>query len=205
MDPWIEQEGIWVDFHAAFIPALRRQLAQQVLPRYIVLMEEQASQNEGGERRPNLEIRDGATRQPVTVVELLNPSNKRRGEDRGKDLDRRRAVLRGTAHFVEIDLLRGDSPMPLIDRPRCDYSVLVSRAERRPEVDFWPIDLRDRLPVVPIPLRSPDGDARVDLKAALDQVYDDAGYAHFIYQGTPSPPLSPDDAKWAASFLPATS
>jgi len=138
-------------------------------------------------------------------VELLSPSNKRPGEDRGKYLDKRRAVLEGRAHLVEIDLLRRDRMLPLEDRPGGDYSVLVSRADRRPAVDFWPIDLRDCLPIVPIPLRSPDGDATVDLKAALDQVYDDAGYAHFIYQGSPSPPLSSDNARWAASFLPAPS
>jgi len=95
--------------------------------------------------------------------------------------------------------------MPFDDRPECVYSVLVSRAERRPVVDFWPIDIRDRLPVVPIPLWSPDGDARVDLQAALDRVCDDAGYVHFIYQGNPNPALAPGDAEWAGSFLPASS
>jgi hypothetical protein len=245
MNPWIEQEGVWFDFHAAYIPAIRRLLAQQVLPKYIVLMEEQVSileppastprsirpdlaitrpesgwesrgalavaeieapshprlPDEDVERQPYLEIRDRLSRELVTVIELLSPSNKRPGEDRGKYLNKRRIILRGTAHLVEIDLLRGSPPMPLDDRPDCAYSVLVSRAERRPVVDFWPIGLRDRLPIVPIPLRPPDGDARVDLQAALDQVYDDAGYSHFISQGTPGPALPPDDAEWAASFL----
>ncbi len=41
MNPWIEQVGLWRDFHVAFAPALHRQLAQQVPPKYIVLMEEQ--------------------------------------------------------------------------------------------------------------------------------------------------------------------
>ena len=41
MNPWIEQDGLWPDFHVAFVPALRRQLAGQVLPKYIVLLEEQ--------------------------------------------------------------------------------------------------------------------------------------------------------------------
>ncbi len=112
-------------------------------------------------------------------------------------------MLKSTAHLVEIDLLRGHEPMPLDGRPECTYSVLVSRAERRPVVDFWPIGLRERLPVVPVPLRSPDGDAQVDLQEALNQVYDDAGYAHFIYSGLPDPPLGAEDAEWARQFLPA--
>ncbi len=52
--------------------------------------------------------------------------------------------------------------MPPDDQPECHYSVLVSRAERRPAVEFWPIRLRDRLPLIPIPLRGPDEDARLD-------------------------------------------
>ena len=44
-------------------------------------------------------------------------------------------------------------------RPECDYSVMVSRAEKRRAADFWPIRLRDRLPVIPIPLRPPDAAA----------------------------------------------
>jgi hypothetical protein len=58
--------------------------------------------------------------------------------------------------------------------------------------------------VIPVPLRAPDGDVRLDLREALDQVYDEAGYAHFIYDGAPDPPLSARDAEWAWQFLPRT-
>jgi hypothetical protein len=243
MNPWIEQDMIWPDFHVALVPVIRRQVARQVLPKYIVLMEEQiyihelppeparsirpdvAVTRRSGipaaaamgvaeleapvhptlpaediERLPFLEIRDRLSRELVTVIELLSPSNQRRGDDRATYLDKRRAVLKSTAHLVEIDLLRGHDPMPLQGRPECAYSVLVSRAERRPVVDFWPIGLRDPLPVFPIPLRAPDGDARLDLRQALDEVYEDAGYAHFIYDGVPNPPLSPEDVEWAQQF-----
>src|SRR6202011_1559181 len=104
------------------------------------------------ERVPFLEVRDRQGRELVAVIELLSPSNKRPGEDREQYLAKRRELLRSPAHLVEIDLLRGGPPMPLEDRPVCDYSVLVSRAERRPVAAFWPLRLRDRLPVIPIPL-----------------------------------------------------
>ena len=68
--------------------------------------------------------------------------------------------------------------MPVIDRPDCDDSVLVSRVEQRPESGFWPIRLRLRLPEVPVPLRPPDADARLDLRAILQRLYDGAGYEH---------------------------
>jgi hypothetical protein len=154
------------------------------------------------ERIPFLEIRDRRGRELVTVIELLSPSNKRSGEDREQYLAKRRELLRSPAHLVEIDLLRGWTPMPAEDRPDGDYSVLASRAERRPAASFWPIGLRDRLPVIPIPLRAPDEDGRVNLQEVLHRAYDGPGYEHFIYAGAPEPPLSAEDAEWARQFVP---
>ena len=154
------------------------------------------------ERVPFLEIRDRRGRELVTVIELLSPSNKRPGDDRQQYLAKRREVIRSTAHLVEIDLLRGWEPMPAEDRPEGDYSVLVSRAERRPAAEFWPIKLRDRLPAIPIPLRPTDPDRRVDLQEVIHRAYDEAGYRKFIYDGPPEPPLTAEDAEWAAQFLP---
>jgi hypothetical protein len=93
--------------------------------------------------------------------------------------------------------------MPLRNRPACDYSVVVSRAERRPRAGCWAIELRDRLPVIPVPLRTADGDAPVDLQQALHSAYDGAGYATHIYGATPEPVLAPDDRSWAEQFVPA--
>jgi hypothetical protein len=190
MNPYFEQPGLWQDFHTEFLTALRRQLAPQVAPRYIVQLEEQVyihdlppeprrllgravvSEARAGtapalaagldllearaevrlpdqdvERIPFLEVRDRQGRELVTVIELLSPSNKRPGEDRDQYLSERRGLLRGPAHLVEVDLLRGGPPMPAEGRPECDYSVLVSRAGGRPAAAFWPVRLRDRLPV----------------------------------------------------------
>ena len=137
------------------------------------------------------------------MIELLSPSNKRGGDDRELYLAKRRELLRGSAHLVEIDLLRGWAPMPQTGRPACDYSVMVSLAERRPTADFWPVKLRERLPVVPIPLRAPDAAAQVDLQEALQRAYDGPGYEHFIYRGEPEPPLSAEDAAWAGQLISA--
>ncbi len=245
MNPYFEQSALWQDFHTEFHTALRRHLAPQVAPRYIVQLEEQvyihdlppeprrpvgradlsvtrpqpapAGEPAAGvleapaevrlpdldvERVPFLEVRDRQGRELVTVIELLSPSNKRPGEDREQYLAKRRGLLRGPAHLVEIDLLRGGPPMPSEGRPGCDYSALVSRAERRPGAAFWPVRLRDRLPVIPVPLRAPEGDARVDLQEVLHRAYDGPGYEHFIYAGSPDPPLPGPDAAWARPFVP---
>jgi Protein of unknown function (DUF4058) len=111
-------------------------------------------------------------------------------------------LLNGPVHLVELDLLRGGPPLPATGRPECSYSVLVSRVERRLDADFWPISLRERLPVIPIPVRAPDPDARLDLQAVLDRIYDDAGYADYVYDGAPRPRLDDEDAEWARQFLP---
>ena len=81
-----------------------------------------------------------------------------------------------------------------------DLGVVLSRAERRPNVSLWPLRLRDPLPVIPVPLRAPDPDVRLDLREVLDRVYDFAGYADYIYSFTPQPPLHPEDARWAEAL-----
>ncbi len=154
------------------------------------------------ERLSFVEIRDRRDRQLVTVLELLSPSNKRQGPDREQYLAKRRQLLASDVHLIEIDLLRGGPRMPVEGLPDCDYCIVVSRVENRPEVGIWPIRLRARLPVIPIPLRAPDADARLDLQEALNHLYDAAGYEDYIYTGAPQPPLHPDDAAWARQFLP---
>ncbi|QEH33393.1 hypothetical protein OJF2_18940 [Aquisphaera giovannonii] len=244
MNPWLEQEDSWPDFHTKFLVALNEQLVPSlaggyyvVLERYIYVHEPERKvqrsraslvvahpgEGSGGGREPGvglleapseightleeteevpyLAIRRASVGELVTVLEMLSPSNKQ-GKDRRQYLDRRNQILASHTHLVEIDLLRGGEPMPDEDRPPCDYSVMVSRREHRPRAGFWPIGLRDRLPEIPIPLRSPDGDARVDLGAALHQVYDRSGYETFLYRGRPSPPLRPADEEWARGLVP---
>ena len=67
---------------------------------------------------------------------------------------------------------------------------------------MWPWRLRDPMPTIPVPLRAPDPDATLNLKAVLDQAYDGGRYGNYIYSGPPEPRLSPDDAAWATAYLP---
>ena len=252
MNPYLEQEDVWHDFHERFIPLVATLLGGQLRPRYIVKIDEHIFVHElaaddrrlvgradvsvghvslgaahetvietvtglleaparvrlpaiDRERLSFVEIRDRRDRQLVAVLELLSPSNKYLGPDREQYLAKRMEILNGPAHLVEIDLLRGGPPLPADDRPNCSYSVLVSRVEGRPDAAFWPIALRERLPVIPVPVRAPDVDARLDLQEVLDRIYDDAGYDDYIYEGKPHPRLEGDDAVWARQFLPALS
>lgn len=248
MNPFIEQDDAWHDFHERFLPVAAERIAPQVLPAYIVKIDEHVYIHENPheprrllgradlavtptgqaapahapagviaapaqvqlpavdvERLAFLEIRDRRSRELITVIELLSPSNKRPGPDRDQYLTKRGQILASPAHLVEIDLLRGGAPMPADDRTDCDYAVLVSRSEERPHAGFWPIGLRDRLPVIPVPLRAGDPAARLDLQEVLDHIHDTGGYAYYIYDGAPDPPLRSDDAVWARQFVPARS
>jgi Protein of unknown function (DUF4058) len=148
-----------------------------------------------------LEIRDIRNRRVVTVLELLSPSNKTPGADHDDYIAKRRQVLAGQTHFVEIDLRRGGQRPSLPELPPCDYYALVSRYEERPRMDFWPIRLRECLPVIPVPLLAPDPDVQLDLRTVLDRAYDSAEYGRYIYSEVPEPLLSPDDETWAKQFL----
>jgi hypothetical protein len=207
MNPYFEQEAHWLDFHTEFLSALRRLLVPQVGPKYIVQLEEHIYIHDLSpepHRKQFLEVRDRLERELVTVIELLSPSIKQDRDDREQYLAKRAELFCGPAHLVEIDLLRRGNPMPQARRSECDYSVMVSRAEKRRAADFWPIRLRDRLPSIPIPLRPTDAAAAVDLQEVLHRAHDGPGYEHFIYKGEPEPSLSATDAAWTRQFLPAT-
>ena len=40
MNPYLERQGVWQDFHASFVPAMRDALSEQLGPRYVVSVEE---------------------------------------------------------------------------------------------------------------------------------------------------------------------
>ena len=83
------------------------------------------------------------------------------------------------------------------------YYVLLSRAERRPIVQVWPIQLQDRLPTVPVPVLEPDPDVPLDLEAAVISVYERGGFARKIdYRQPPPPPALPaEEATWVEAVL----
>jgi hypothetical protein len=151
-----------------------------------------------------VEIRDVANRELVTAIEVLSPTNKR-GEGYQEYLDKRRRLLYSTAHLLEIDLLRQGQRVPMQQPlPPAPYFVFLSRAERRPIVEVWPIQLKMRLPVVPVPLLAEDPDVDLDLQLALNTVYDALNYDLSVdYTRPPEVPLEEEAARWAVEHLQA--
>lgn len=151
-----------------------------------------------------IRVYDRHSREFVTVIEVLSPANKNHGPDRDQYVSKRTRYFHSQANLVEIDLLRGGPRHPWDGAVSCAYQVAVSRAVERPNVLYWPVQLRERLPAIPIPLRPGLVEPVIDLQALLHQVYDAAAYENFIYDdGPPDPPLSAEDQAWADELLTA--
>ena len=157
-------------------------------------------------REARVEIVAADSRQVVTVIEVVSPSNKVVGSAaRRSYVAKRLEVMNSPVHWVEIDLLRGNTsldPLVLNRRQPHDYYVHASKAEERPNGKVWLIHLDQSLPTVGVPLRSPDTDAGLDLQSVLTTAYERAAYDLTIdYTRSPVPPLSKMQAKWAKTLL----
>ena len=154
-------------------------------------------------RLVSMYIRQRPNETLVAVLELVSPVNKRRGEGRTEYLEKRRAFLRARLHLIEIDLLRSYPRMPFDDPlPPADYLVMVATAGERPRCSVWPINVRQPLPTIPIPLLDPDPPVPLALGQALHTAYERARYDLRVdYRQPPMPPLAPEDAAWAAAVL----
>ncbi|MEG4054724.1 MULTISPECIES: DUF4058 family protein [unclassified Microcoleus] len=150
-----------------------------------------------------LEVREMATKQVVTAIEILSPVNKRSGEGRITYLKKRQTILGSLTHLVEIDLLRQWESMPILNNSiQSDYRILVSPSDRRPFAELYAFNLRDSLPIFPLPLREEDVEPIVNLPELFAGVYDRAGYDYRIdYNREPVPSLSEEDRVWATQIL----
>ena len=121
-------------------------------------------------------------------------------------LPKRRPAPRETdpARRQPVDLLRGGERSPLeTPLPPAPYYVSLARANNRPYVDVWPIQLEARLPVLPVPLSMPDPDAPLDLGAIVQAVYERGGYATRLdyRQPVPPPSLEAKQQAWVDQLL----
>jgi hypothetical protein len=148
------------------------------------------------------EIRDRASRELVTAIELLSPTNKR-GQGREEYIAKRWRLMLSLAHLVEIDLLHHGQRIPMHQPlPAAPYFAFVGRVEKRPILDIWPIQVQDSLPAIPIPLLSGDADVTLDLELALTTVYDVLHYERAIDYGQPPEiELPPEETGWLDNLL----
>jgi hypothetical protein len=137
---------------------------------------------------PVVEIRDVAKNRLITAIEILSPVNKRKpGLDAYQE--KRLDMHHSGVHLLEIDLLRrGTRPFVHPRLPQSDYLVLLMRAGTQ-KTEAWAFNLPEPLPVLPVPLAHPDADVQINLKQALDLIYERSMYQLSIdYAKDPPPP-----------------
>jgi uncharacterized protein DUF4058 len=153
-------------------------------------------------RQAYLTIRTATGREVVTAIEVLSPWNKT-GDGRREYLDKRDDLLGTDVHVIELDLLRGGKRLPTIEPlPPGDYFALVSRGQRRPEVDVYSWRLRQPLPPIPVPLAANDPEVVLNLQAVFRETFDRAGFDYSLdYTLEVSPRLTSADEQWTRAVL----
>lgn len=249
MNPWLEGY-LWADLHHELASSIRRQLAPQVKPNYVVRIDTYAVQDivRGEEvgifypdagvlkkpdpenllseppasygmvtpptltfptqpaveaRIPVVEIRDRGNNQLITAIEILSPANKR-NPGLVQYREKRAMLYANGVHLLEIDLLRrGQRPANHPGLPEwAHYFVMLVRADQT-QTQVWALTVRDTLPVLPVPLKQPDPDIRLDLGRALSDAASPGDYHETInYRDEPPPPaFSEEDRKWLQTVL----
>jgi hypothetical protein len=153
-------------------------------------------------RVSSVTIRDARSQQLITAIEILSPVNKR-GKGAKAYQQKRQELKNKGVHLLEIDLLRrGQRAVRSANLPKCDYLISLCRGQTE-HTDLWLLQLKDKLPVLPVPLKAPDEDIALPLGHILNQVYKEAGYENSIdYQQPPPPPvLSEEDEKWVKKTI----
>ncbi|MBZ8178770.1 DUF4058 family protein [Oscillatoria salina] len=150
-----------------------------------------------------LEIREVATRQVITTIEILSPKNKASGEGRQKYETKRQKIFASLTNLVEIDLLRQGRYLPFYGTEvASDYRILISRSNTRPNADLYAFNLPEKIPSFPLPLRSEDVEPVVELSKLVDEVYDLGSFDLRIdYSRPPVPSLSAEYSVWANDLL----
>lgn len=151
-----------------------------------------------------VEIRDQRNRRLVTAIEILSRTNKL-GSGRIEYAGKRRELLSGETHLVEIDLLRAGRRFP-VDRklPASPYFAFISRVQGRPNVEIWPMSLREPLTAIPIPLDPGDSDVPLDLQLVLNRLHEEMNYELSVdYSNAPGGTMSAEDLAWIDQRLKA--
>jgi hypothetical protein len=154
-----------------------------------------------------IRIIEAGTERLVTVIEFVSPTNKR-GDGLQAFRSKRAELLVSGVNFVEVDLGRSGGWCGLLRPHRCPpqaitpYRVTFRVPSDPGAVYLHPINLRDRLPAISIPLRQHDPQVRLDLQAILDRTYSSGRYHRRLdYSRLCDPPLEGDEASWADELL----
>lgn len=146
---------------------------------------------------PTIEIRDTEKNRLITAIEILSPVNKR---EPGWDAyhKKKQKLHAAGVHLLEIDLLRRGRRVVLnYGLPPAHYLFSLWRAGAE-KTAVWANLVQQPLPILPVPLKSPDPDVLLPLRQALELIYERGMYHLSIdYAKDPPPPeFSEEETKW---------
>jgi hypothetical protein len=145
----------------------------------------------------------------VTAIEVLSPTNKLPGNIGWTRYRRKqREMVSNRINLLEIDLLRSGAHLVMADREllnmerHWDYVASLQRSGSGHRTEAWAWSIREKMPVVAVPLEGDDDDVPLDLQRLIDHRYDAGAYDRSIdYTTDPIPALRPDDGEWANALL----
>ena len=158
---------------------------------------------------PYLQIFDEADRL-VTSIEWISPTDKRVTSSRNRLRRKRRELLAGGVNTFEADLTRGGrrdlmfAPAVAPGDPINDgYAAMLCRGDQPGVADLYHFGLRDRLPVLPVPLRQDDPLVTLDLQALIEETWRTGRNWKTRYDRPCEPALSAGDRAWAEGLIAA--
>jgi Protein of unknown function (DUF4058) len=171
MNPYLESPELWSEFHSRMIVAIADALDTTLSQAYRVAVEKRVYLTQGEEIQERyLKIYAIATRQVVTVIEILSPNHPQSSADKDTHEQNHWHIATNQTNRVAINLLHSG--------------------------ECYPFDLRQPIPPIQVPLAA-DRAVTLDLQPLLHQIYDRARLALAIdYQKPPIPKLAPDDRTW---------
>jgi hypothetical protein len=252
MDPFIESQLNWADFHSKLIAQIDQELAVRLPPDYRSKVQERSylvlAGVDGKDEAPAVpdvtvlgpaptrgrkargargaEEAEAVTILPfieeahrelyievhqakdepslVAAIEVLSPTNKAKGSEGWTQyLRKRNAMMLASAHFVEVDLLRGGSRMPMAGSwPDSPYYVLLCRKPSAPSCRVWKASYRAPLPDLRVPLARRDPDIVLPLQALVDRVFQLGRYGFDLDYTRPAVPRLPtEDMEWLVAQM----
>jgi hypothetical protein len=214
MDPYLEDDKLWPDFHKALVAALYQALQPNLGDRYRArvgqrhYVTEQAlftSVIRDEHHEEFIEVRQRCDGRLVTLLDVVSPANKTLSAARTAYLEKRQEAKGAGASLVEIDLILQGQPTLEYSRdglPDWDYAVTVTRCTQPERYEIYTATLQKKLPRFRLPLAADDRDSVLDLQTVFNRCYDQAGFAAKIDYGCdPVTALADDDRKWLGDWL----
>jgi hypothetical protein len=210
MDPYLEEESLWTEFHAQFVKVLFQILLPSLVDRYRAGVVQRRYELTGlrgtGERREDyIEIRERQDGRLVTVMDVVSPANKTTAEGRQAYLDQRRKGREANVNLVEIDLVLQGPPTLEYSRdglPEWDYAVTITRSTAPERYEIYTATLQKRLPRFRLPLAAGDRDAVLGLHTAFLRCYQQEKFFERIdYCRDPAVTLDEEDLSWLDQLL----